>query len=435
MQQAIIETSSLPNPLSSYRPGGGRKASERYRKSLELCEMFTGLEAGFTRFDLLLLVKRAGMEAGFTPKMIQLLEYYLTAYTRDIDWEEGRPIVYQQLARTGLDLGVSEGQIQKLEKQLFRVGAIGYVDSGNCRRYGERDRETGKIVYAFGVDLSPLWHLRPQLEATVRKKELYKKTWQDTKRKISWYRRQIRSLLLEWQEEGASADLIKKFEQAYAPIAIQLRTHVRLDAMELLLDRHADLHAELIEVMGVGTTETIESVDDSSRSVKTSKSRSMNTVMEAHKEYNHQSLDSCSQVDLGNQISMTESVANRDPIANSGLQHVTLEQAKRAASHRLKEGFPIRDDSMTWYDLVEAANRLRIVLGISQTYWGEACQVLGRTGAALCLLVTDQAALREKAPVRVPAAYFRGMIMRARGGELRLQNSIFGLLGESVIGR
>lgn len=84
--------------------------------------------------------------------------------------------------------------------------------------------------------------------------------------------------------------------------------------------------------------------------------------------------------------------------------------------------------SMNWSDVVEAADRLRSQLGVSQASCGEGCGLLGPSGAALCLLVTDRAPLREHQPARMPAAYFRGLINRARRGELRLHNSIFGLL-------
>ena len=47
--------------------------------------------------------------------MIQLLDYYF-AFTRDADWEQGsRPVVYQSLAKTALDLSVTERQVQRLE--------------------------------------------------------------------------------------------------------------------------------------------------------------------------------------------------------------------------------------------------------------------------------------------------------------------------------
>jgi replication initiation protein RepC len=96
-----------------------------------------------------------------------------------------------------------------------------------------------------------------------------------------------------------------------------------------------------------------------------------------------------------------------------------------AAGLRLREYLP---EEATWSDLVEAAYRLRRDYGISQASWGEACAVLGRNGAALSLLLTDRGASRPEKPVRAPAAYFRGLVQRARAGELRLHKSVFGLL-------
>ena len=134
--------------------------------------------------------------------MIELLDFYM-AYTREIDWEEAsRPIVFQSVSRTALALGVSERQIQKLEQQLFALGVITWNDSGNHKRYGQRDAQTGRIIYAYGVDLTPLAYLKEELQTKLHEKELHDQAWLETKRQISWYRRQIRSTLLQWQEEG-----------------------------------------------------------------------------------------------------------------------------------------------------------------------------------------------------------------------------------------
>ena len=51
---------------------------------------------------------------------------------------------------------------------------------------------------------------------------------------------------------------------------------------------------------------------------------------------------------------------------------------------------------------------------------------LGRNGAALCVLVTDQASLRNENRARQPAAYFAGLIGRARTSELSIHKSVFG---------
>jgi len=362
--------------------------------------------------------------------MIVLLDYYM-AFTRELDWEEGsRPIVYQSLARTSLDLGVSERQIQKLEQQLFAVGAITWNDSGNHKRYGQRHSATGRIVYAYGVDLTPLAYLRAELEQKLHEKQLYAKAWQETKRHISSYRRQIRSLLLEWQqeEEGTSPQLLQKFEQDYQEVAIQLRTHIELQELRALLGRHKRLHSVLVDAMGVGgDRENKASARQSSAADRTQKSSCRSVPKFAHYKYSTQLKNNCSPSDSGFQKNVAEPTEPDDLVSATGLQHISLGQVLQAASERFLGYLPLVSRQMEWNDVVEAAYRLRSELHISQQSWAEACEVLGRVGASLCVLITDQGALRSENRVLQPAAYFRGMVNRARAGELRLHNSVFGL--------
>lgn len=115
-------------------------------------------------------------------------------------------------------------------------------------------------------------------------------------------------------------------------------------------------------------------------------------------------------------------------ILKTGLQHIKPKQALNAASSRFVGLLPMEQRELSWDDIVSAASTLRPALHISQESWGRACQTLTRYGAAICILLTDQAAQRNENPVRKPAAYFNTMITRAKNGELHLHKSIFGLL-------
>jgi hypothetical protein len=115
-------------------------------------------------------------------------------------------------------------------------------------------------------------------------------------------------------------------------------------------------------------------------------------------------------------------------ILATGLQHITLKQALNAASEKFRAHMPMEHRPMNWNDFIEAAYKMKGDLFISQASWGRACSVLGRTGAAICLLLTDQAQQREIKPVQKTGAYFNAMINRAKTGELHLHNSIFGIL-------
>lgn len=209
-------------------------SSDVYRRSVEFCDEFQGLENNVDRYALLLLVKRAGKLAGFTPRMIHLLDYYM-AFTRDVDWEAGsRPIIYQSLSRTALDMGVTERQIQKLERSLFEVGAITWNDSGNHKRYGQRHPKSGRLIYAFGVELTPLAKLAAELENKLHEKELNDAAWMETKRQISWYRSHILAMLREGHEEEKSCAKLAEFQKRYDSISIQIRTHLDLAMLRSL---------------------------------------------------------------------------------------------------------------------------------------------------------------------------------------------------------
>lgn len=430
---------SVQMPIISPASRGGRTGSPGLRYMQQLCDDFAGLDSKTNRYELLVLVKRVGKSGGFSPKMIQLLDYYM-AFTRDADWEEGaRPIVYQSLAKTALELGVSERQIQRLEQSLFETGALTWNDSGNHRRYGQRCPATGRILYAYGVNLTPLAYLKADLEAKLQEKELSHRAWMETKRQISWHRRQICAVMAEGEEGANAPERLEAAAAEYETLAVSIRTYMDLQALRDLLARHKTLHGKILTQLEEGAApmqhkepEKVSPVDDKN---------------DAHYNSSNQEsfnkLNTCSPSGHGFRESVPrpsepqgeikaapkqEEGQKKTPALASGLQHITVKQALNAASERFREHIPMEPRPLNWNDLAEAAYRLKPELHISQKSWGEACLTLGRAGAAICLLLTDQACLREDDPVRKPGAYFRAMVNRAKSGELHLHSSILGIL-------
>jgi hypothetical protein len=408
-----------------------------------MAEAFEGLPQDVDRYDLLILVKRAGKGAGFSSAMIELLDYYM-AFTRECDWEQGaRPIVFQSVSKTALDFGVSERQIQKTERALFEAGAITWNDSGNHRRYGQRNTKTGRIEYAFGVDLTPLAYLKATLEQKLAAKEAHDQAWMNTKRKISWYRAQIRALIEEGQ--GAGLEQIAAAAQAtYDSIDKAIRAYMPLEALQALCEEHKACHDELQEVLQVAAPKKV-SVSDQKTPMDEQKFASIySTTQElSDKSDTRSSQNNCfresvtrpsedqSTNSAQSEEKSTERAGGRAPdnvISGTGLQHITLKQALNAASGRFREYLPLQSGALSWSDMVEAAWKLRPELHISQQNWAEACQLLGRTGATVCLILTDQSTQRERDRVMKPGAYFRAMINKARVGDLHLHKSIFGIL-------
>lgn len=87
------------------------------------------------------------------------------------------------------------------------------------------------------------------------------------------------------------------------------------------------------------------------------------------------------------------------------------------------EGY-IRD----WNGVHRAAAKIRPMVGISEHAWNTAQKALGaEVAAAAVALIYDKHASGE---VSSPGGYLRGMVQKARAGELHLDRSFYGRLSE-----
>ncbi len=413
----MIDTFIVQSPETYSRRGVGQ--SQRIKTSLQSLQAPNNTN----RYDLLLLVKRVGKNAGFTPRMIALLDYYMS-FTRDIDWEEGsRPIIYQSLSKTALDMGISERQVQKLERALAEIGVLTWNDSGNHKRYGKRDLKTGHILYAFGVDLGPLAHFKETLEEKLQEKRLYDQAWMETKRQISWYRAQIRAVIDELEQDTT------EFQSAYQRISVQIRTHIDLKALRGLLSKHKDLYTTLCE--NLKPKEKVE---------QTEKRSLRNEEKFAHKESTIKKQSDKSDVNFTKNVQRQQKKKQKDlqgepnkanvltiKASQTGIEHVSLSQALNISSDSLRL-YLRNNNKPNWNDYIDAAYRLREDLGINQVSWSRACMTMGRVAASVCLAITDRARSRPINPVLSPGAYFNSMIILAEKGNLKLHTNVFNLL-------
>ena len=219
-----------------------------------------------------------------------------------------------------------------------------------------------------------------------------------------------------------------------------------LERVGRLLEEHKELHTKVLEVLEAYGEVQEESNNESKITKKgSSKSDSLDTHYKSTTQKQSNKVDTSKTTSKGFQESSSRSSGGKTDrtgqgassevreeeenlILNTGLQHITLKQALNAASNRFKDYMPLEPRPMNWNDFVDAAYSLKAELHISQNSWSHACVTLGRTGAAICLLLTDQGCMRADDPVTKPAGYFNAMINRAKIGELHLHISIFGIL-------
>ncbi len=418
---------------------GGRASTPKFRASLQDAHEPEGLTANSNGYELLTLVKRVGKGFGFSASMIRLLDHYMS-FTRECDWQAGEhPIVFQSITKTAMQLGLHERQIQYLEKALFDLGALTWNDSGNHRRYGARDERTGELLYAFGVDLSPLASLKPAMEHRIEELEAEREAWHILKRQISYYRRQTRAMLAEAQNRPVLRARFSGWSLDYDQLAsTRIRASFSVPRLRSTLAEHNALYDALYDALH--GSEVISHFNELSAKISSPDDTfcvpyKITTESQTDKSVLSNPLpDCCLQASVPPppvDPTGTEPVAdfeNRDLIAAAGVDHIRITHLISAASDRFALYLSRERPADTWDAIISAADALRPHLGIHNSAWIEACGVLGRGGAAICLLITDHNAQRHTNRVERPGGYFRAMIKKARAGELRLHGSIFGIL-------
>lgn len=418
---------------------GGRISSPHYRGSLKQSEEFEGLPEDVDRFYALKLIKKAGRDAGFNPELVQLLEYYLIR-TNPVDWTEGnQPLCYQAVTTTAHDLDISERQVRNREKALNILGALTWEDSGNFKRFGVRDKESGQILYAFGVDMSPLAALIPSLEEKVQEKAEYKAAWNEKKRKISGYRARIRALLAESLLHKELTDIATTFQDEYDQVAYTIRTYHSLVSLEELAGKHQLIYQSLSEALEKATAarDKLKNTEvTSAREEEDCRHIHSTTLKESDKS------DYSSRSDIAFQESVADPLTGKSQgsaggedvkeeetsTVRTGADNITLKQVLGASSERFKDHLSLKENTLHWDDIVEAAHSLLPELKINKSAWWLACEVMGRYSAAIAVMVIDQKAQDEEDPVHNPGGYLRAMTTKAKKGELNLQGSVWGFL-------
>ncbi len=374
------------------------------------------MSRGEIQFEIIRLLERANSHLGLSKGAVNFLSYALR-HTKEVDWEPGNAaIFYKSVSVIASDLNLSERQVYNLEKSVCEFFGLTIRATANKRRFGKREstaENRGKIIFAYGLDLSPLKEKIQSLRESVRRIEERRAEWAKFKRLLAEEKRAARALgemLVKLDTDSAA--------EFYAPPAeLSLRVTVRTSTEEL---RHRVDVAQRYR-------KELESAVLAAHSVKTSDRSAKNF---RHKEYPTKDLADayasvCTDADDANEAFSAPAPAKADISVrfSSGAEQVSLRAAWNAASDRFRS---LMGDASDQNQLITAAENSLRRLGITRFQWDEACQILGNYGAALCVLVTERRqGLRQ---VHASCAYFQAMVRRSLRGKLAVQRSIFGLI-------
>ena len=135
---------------------GCRRLTAAHVQVQAIAERFEGLPEGVSKGQALAAFKQAAQPLGISPRLRDAIDV-LFAFSAPQDWQPGaRPIVWPSNRKLETTLGLARRQVQNVLNALIRANLMTPVDSPTGRRWGHRDAKTGKIVEAYGFDLSPI---------------------------------------------------------------------------------------------------------------------------------------------------------------------------------------------------------------------------------------------------------------------------------------
>lgn len=385
-------------------------------------------------------VKRVGAKIGLKAADMMLLDT-LATFTQPQDWEEGqRPIVWASNAYLMERTGFSLSALKRHARRLAEIGVISFQDSPNGKRWGRRDAE-GRIVEAYGFDLSPLSARVAEFEELHANLQADRILCQRLKRQITVARRMIRATI--------NAAVSSALRGPWSQLLMRLQ-----DILERLphckaVPAHLAQHLAWLKTLQDRVEAAYRSANDLARPVENTMQCTKNIAAKTD------------ELDPKGAIFGPHILATNDPIPvdsnRMGDGQAEIEQIRPDRTDRdetkkkacrstqriqqtdLDPGTVMQacPEFTTWAhhvggylndwgDLHRVAGQLRPMIGMSEQAWNTAQVRLGQqvATAALALIFEKHCA----AEISSPDGYMRGMLEKAGAGELHLERSFYGRL-------
>lgn len=421
------------------QPSGWRKATVGLAVAEQHAQV--GEKAAVPKSQAFVAVKRVGAHIGLKAGDMLLLDT-LGAFTQVQDWEEGqRPIVWASNAFLMEQTGFSLSALKRHARHLAEIGVISFKDSPNGKRWGRRDAD-GRIIEAYGFDLSPLSARVEEFEALHADLQAERELCQRLKRQITVARRMIRARI-EAASHAALKGPWKHLSGLFKDLLARLpRLHTASEKLEQLLTWFKELQ-ERVEAAYLEIVRTDEVVENLAENTE--------QVSEKTQELNPREVNSEPHILTTNQLSpvicnRSETEQAADVVPNAPpKERVDRELEDWLAEARKKRGAALDLSTIMqacpefaswarnmggylkdWGDLHRVAGQLRPMIGVSEHAWNLAQDRLGPQIATAALVLTfDKHCAGE---VASPGGYLRGIVHKAGAGELHLERSFYGRL-------
>lgn len=409
-------------------PTGSRRLTLTMLAARERADEFVGAVAGSARpLSYLAAFQEAEPYLGLPPHAYKLIAW-LVKQTMPHDWEVGsRPICWPSAARQAEFLGLSPARVKVLNRALFEAGIVIVRDSETGKRYGRRGAD-GRIIEAYGFDLSPLAYRHDEFIRLAAEAKAERERMRALKKRATRARRGIRQL---GETLAAVAPLPcewTRLEAETAELVAAIRSAGRSEDLAWIVRSLESLENEAVALLKEASSASADPVSKSPAGL-VSKPHNISTNISINPKDTVIAADGSSRGDASGQRAEHSDFGTEESCGSINFQpyerieklHPSelIDLAPRLASH-IASRFP------DWWDVVDAAGgALRHELGVSQSLWGEACETLGRPTAAIALAVVSTKPSEHF--TCGAGGYFAAMVKRARTGELHLDRSLWAL--------
>ena len=422
---------------SGYSPSGLRRLSLAMLTTERIGEGFSGLPDKSTPGRVLAAFKAAAPALGFGPRVVHAIDW-LFSFTQAQDWTPGhKPIVWPSanLQQQALSLGVT--QAKSLNRHLVEIGLVTMKDSPNGKRYGKRDAQ-GRIVEAYGFDLSPLAARLAEFQAVAERVRAERECLRHLRRRATIARKGLDQVLETAAELSLTDPVWRRLGDEGRALGRSLRKVENPDEIAVgvasLERRHREARERLESAISQAQKPPSQGVDSDPKgpenrphqyNYKSNLHPYQDTVMasEGGKSSNAAPGQPATPAQSEGPPDPDRSRAAKAPREDAGtvLRLSTEELVRLAPRLRLY----LTKSSPAWPDIIDAADWLRHDLGVSKSLWGDACLAMGREKAAIALAIVSTKPAGHF--TSTPGGYFNGMVNRAKAGTLNLPRSVWGL--------
>jgi replication initiation protein RepC len=374
------------------------------------------------------------------------------AFTKPKDWEQGRrPIVWASNNYLMEQTGFSLAALKRHIRRLLELGVIWVKDSSNGKRYGHRD-DSGYIIEAYGFDLSPLAARVEEFEALHHQLQEERQFCKSLKTSLTVSRRVMRAKIEKALENGLRGpwrNLRAEYEDL---IDILPRGTVASSKLLNILDVFKELQTR-VEQAFVSAFDWPDHADDEAPQSESSETINDDVLLsnntnptgvnnEPHILYTNQPNLVTSNINetrkkpqaSNKTLAVVEDDSPEEDFSwdigdNGGLKtDIEISTVMQACPKFAEMAHDMGGYLKNWNEFHRMAGQIRPMAGISEDAWNVSQQILGpHVAAAAIALIFDKYSTGE---VSSPGGYLRGIVEKAKSGDLHLARSFYGRLNE-----